>query len=1293
MKSNSERGVALVTTLIMLSLVTFMAVVFLAVSRREKASVTVAQDIITARLMADAAVARAQSEVATRYLTSTNLSAYDYLISTNYYLSNGFQTAIAGIDPRNVNYEHLGSPTGPPLNAANQAVWLRNIANLQFDPRPPVFLSTNLTGLRTNDFRFYLDLNRNGQFEPTGYLLSTEKRETNFYMGDPQWIGVLEFPDRPHSESNRFIGRFAFVVVPTGKALDLNYIANDAKRLRVDMSLAGYMRNQGVGSWEINLAAFLRDLNTNIWPAASYSYNSNPTFPSTGWAFEDARDILRHRYDSNLNTLASARLLFNFPPNPNNPFARSGVDYYSDGPTQPAVTSIDNVDLPWPGSSNPDGFYDVQELFDPTKVSFPFANRLLTLPSISSAVVETYNRYTYYRLLSQLSTDSQPSESNKVYFADYRRHYTNRMHLLYQNPVPNGQTNFIPWTPVSFFTNAADRLIRASLNPLRWTNGAPQVRLQTNFLMGVTPVRDVFSITNIQLYHVDAGRVNPNIPYWATNYEYSATVHRLLQVAANIHDTQTNSYYPSVFRPVFMRTATNLIIRGFVEETNALFLDYPWMTVEQAMGVQQPPAGVPAMAPGLVYTNRNLYGVPVVIGAKKGFPNFNKLVVQTVADISRRVEILKPSPQSVPSETNQMYQIAVTNRFAVEGWNSYIKEFLPLNRSSKLELRVGVEGTMALHHIREGDSLERPPVLTAFATNMVWQTNRWPGSPNLQSATASFVVPIDATVTSLTNSIYFAQSGVLTNAGLALLSGRNAMFEKSFRVPQWYLVMTNRLQYFLVDQTANRLIDFVNLDRLTMQVDVTKGLMGDTNAGGGGIFGDKARGAGGNRATPLTDSDMWNPQHVAGPDSPTLGVLSQIQVAKGDPFAAEGTWANPSGQPQSVQGQVDTFKAFLIGQGTNLAMQVPFTPSRTLYLRTSFEANDPLVHYTTEDLMDPTATGLSNSLPVAVARIQINDKLKNDARLRQVNARFRPWGGNPQNMRNNDNTAMALTVKDPLVHRSDDWLFPTNFPNLGWLGRVHRGTPWQTIYLKAAVDPTTGPLDDKTWQQWSGSFGTHPTNDWKLLDVFTVAPNDNAGRGLLGVNQTNTAAWSAVLSGLTVNTNSSADNAVGSSRRSQLTPMVIQPASPQIYTIVDGINRRRTQFGRPYQTLGEVLSVPELTVFSPYLRLSAKQTQYGIDDATYEQIPQQVLSLLRTDEPRVTIYAFGQALRPAERSLVTAAGYFNLCTNYQITGEFATKTVVRLEDLPPEPASSRLDIPAAEKMRAVVESYSVLQPD
>jgi hypothetical protein len=40
-----------------------------------------------------------------------------------------------------------------------------------------------------------------------------------------------------------------------------------------------------------------------------------------------------------------------------------------------------------------------------------------------------------------------------------------------------------------------------------------------------------------------------------------------------------------------------------------------------------------------------------------------------------------------------------------------------------------------------------------------------------------------------------------------------------------------------------------------------------------------------------------------------------------------------------------------------------------------------------------------------------------------------------------------------------------------------------------------------------------------LADIFTTALNDNAARGLLSVNQTNLAAWSAVLSAVTVVSN------------------------------------------------------------------------------------------------------------------------------------------------------------------------------
>ena len=52
MNRKSQRGVALVLTLIMLAMVTVMAVLFLGTSRRERASVTVNANLTDAKLAA-----------------------------------------------------------------------------------------------------------------------------------------------------------------------------------------------------------------------------------------------------------------------------------------------------------------------------------------------------------------------------------------------------------------------------------------------------------------------------------------------------------------------------------------------------------------------------------------------------------------------------------------------------------------------------------------------------------------------------------------------------------------------------------------------------------------------------------------------------------------------------------------------------------------------------------------------------------------------------------------------------------------------------------------------------------------------------------------------------------------------------------------------------------------------------------------------------------------------------------------------------------------------------------------
>ena len=95
-------------------------------------------------------------------------------------------------------------------------------------------------------------------------------------------------------------------------------------------------------------------------------------------------------------------------------------------------------------------------------------------------------------------------------------------------------------------------------------------------------------------------------------------------------------------------------------------------------------------------------------------------------------------------------------------------------------------------------------------------------------------------------------------------------------------------------------------------------------------------------------------------------------------------------------------------------------------------------------------------------------------------------------------------------------------------------------------------------------------------------------------------------------------------------------------------------------------------------------------DEVLERIPQQIVGLLRQDEPKFVIYAFGQSLKPAPGSILTAPGtFFNLCTNYVVTGEFSTRTVVRFDGSPTEPINSDN---LANRFRPVIEDHRVLPP-
>ena len=443
----SQRGVALIITVILLSVLTLMTLAFLAMSRRERGAVTTTTDTASARLAADAALANAEAQIVANALATTNPYNFGLIVSTNYL---------------------------PHTNG----IYPDDLTNLFISPRTLVWLSNTVTHAMEN--RFYLDLNRNGRFDPNGMVTNYDNAGnvlkdasgnviTNFQVGDPEWIGVLQHPDQPYGPNNPFVARFAFIAVPVGNTLDLNAIHNQAfTRSVANINNDGFLRNQGVGSWEINLAAFLADLNTNQWgQIIGNTFNGNTTFyyyqypPSginQGAAFNDAFSILSYRYNNNYFSLLPASLLF---ANNGLMFENDNIDGYSDGPLQEGFSlPVDNDDpsLPWAGADNTNHFFTHQELFNSNEISPTFVNRLLAAGNTNS----TYDRYTFYRLLSQLGTDSTPEQnkmnlnySNAVAYFDANGIVTNII------IIPGAETNFIPWTPIQFFTIAADKMLRA----------------------------------------------------------------------------------------------------------------------------------------------------------------------------------------------------------------------------------------------------------------------------------------------------------------------------------------------------------------------------------------------------------------------------------------------------------------------------------------------------------------------------------------------------------------------------------------------------------------------------------------------------------------------------------------------------------------------------------------------------------------------------------------------------------------------------------------------------------------
>lgn len=1318
MKRGSQRGVALVVTLILLSIITVTTVTFLAVARRERGAVSTTTDMNVARLAADAALERAKAEVLARMLAQTNRYVLGFAVSTNYINWVGFFPGNS--HPTNVNYERRATD-GQPLDAAELA---QNIANLLYDPRPPVFIRTNRDPALPLDFRFYLDLNRNGRYDPNGLwpaigpnggFLHPDGTEssspigaiTNFFVGDPEWIGLLADPAKPHSRTNRFVARYAYVVVPLGQALDINYIHNQALQ-RDNPGLLnpnddGFLRNQGVGGWEINLAAFFADLNTNESPVLGgryweYAYNrARGAGVNMGSAFRDAFNIVWYRYAGSYRNLL--RPLELFGQLGRNAFMSDYIDRYTDGPLMLGIyspaTDAASVDYPWLGSENTNAaagyFFTTQDLFDTNKVGAHLPFCLLD----AGRRISSYDRYTFYRLMAQLGTESVPEDEEKI-------------NINYVNVGGLKATNFVSWgDPDLRAGNTSRRIPRFGLTgpAVFFTTTATKLLQQFNGYIGVAQV-DLPGLPRGALFRTNTLSVT-NIPVWPINF-YTPSVHRLLQLTANIYDATTNSIFPTVFRPIFRRLDTNIFIAGYIEEPNArLVTDAPPMLDLNDLVDRQRirPVGQPFDLDN-PKNEPMVWGMPVVIGAKKGLPNFNEFAMQSVVQITRKLQLRRPTQAAPISQwvTNQMYVLGISNVLGVEAWNSYLT---PYPRPVDIYV-TNLLGITLTNDLGGRWFLPQPPQRFAVAGTRLTITTNWPGFTTIDGG-PSFIIGLLTNVVFLPDSIYrFAVNQFEPNLAAPYT-------EQVHPLPQFGLVTSNRLLFAIVDRTYNRIIDYVNLDGLND----FRHLNAEIQTRGVGFQG------------------LWNTNVANGVPE---GVIYQIAISLGQYQAATTDWRNYGiGQADGdfKFKEIANFRAFFspthrdtyegfTGFNTNLIQDVPFTPTRKIAKRLTWQANDPLVHYTAWDLLDLAQTNVLTEIKPPSDPAPTPYQMG----LGRLNERYRPWGRFELTV---DPDSFNFALKDPRVTRSDNWQFPTNkFPNIGWLGRVHRGTPWQTVFMKATnIIASRSPANPNEgfwrWVRWTGNaigvtnpftgdpklfadaMLTAPAADWRIFDIFTTAPNDNASRGRLSVNQSGLAAWSAVLSGVIALANDPVSGLVS--------PVVIEPAGvynpnqaplPPLVQIVNGINRTRADTNlfpdRVFTAVGEILATPELTERSPFLSYpqatdTRSMSQFGgITDEVMERIPQQIMSLLCTDD-RFVVYAFGQALKPAENSIVMSGSFFGLCTNYQIVSEVAARALVRIEGSPeprtaePQSVFFKPDPRRRYPLRLVTESFNYLPMD
>lgn len=763
--------------------------------------------------------------------------------------------------------------------------------------------------------------------------------------------------------------------------------------------------------------------------------------------------------------------------------------------------------------------------------------------------------------------------------------------LLLALIVPAASAGSLDTTnPVSFFTNLAGRLLKMELN--------------------------------LDLHRL---QIHP------TN-QYTPAVHRLLQVTANLYDAvnPTNDAFgplPTVFRPRFKTEGDTVFIESYEEVVSF-----------DPAELSPPPLDLNfSNAVTFVKSNSLIFGVPFVLGARKRLPNFNEFTSESVVQITRKLELRKSGPGSgaMINQTNQMFIIGISNGFGAEFWNSYASNYTRPVEVAAFNWCL-IELTNDYGFVHRTNLTAAGQIFIPSGTN-----DSWPGWNPSRSADGSLLVPLRSNHIVIPYSVYSQVSH--TFMGFTDTFETTPTTPVRLPLPRWGLTITNRVVAFIRDSATGRLLDYVQLDRMVGHRAVTEEMAQSPTA--------------------LDFAGLWATNfNGSGYLSGGPGVRNQIMISAGeDTQAGQGDgWQNygiqqPSGATKYQA--IAKFRAFftpnnqatftdpksgILYSGSNSSLQAvaPFSPTWKQSVSMVLQANDPLVHYTAGDMEYLELSGVPThwNPPSTNWTTLVN--------LGRVSERYRPWGGNPfstggSSSIGTDPNAYNHTLKDPLVRSAGDWDFPEGEPpSLALLRRVHRGTPWQTVYLKSAVVSNAF-----AWRSWTGNRNpsdaerTVPTRDWKIAALIVSLNNTNDPRSLLSINEHDTNAWLATLDGIVALTNSTTDIMLDDIAP-QFDPLTLASNSSQASFLVEQIRAARS--ARPnqrFEGLDELLAVAELTTSSPFLNLGVTdesgrhvQLERGLSDEAYERIPVQLLSRLRPD-------SLGAIVRTAEDWRIQFTGF------------------------------------------------------